>query len=141
MRRHVDQIYNAIPPHMRPPTEASAAKANKVFSTPELLETIMLSGLDTRDKLQAMRVQRSWRNTVNGSRKLRRSLGLALFDDYFYYSPFHKLPRCDSEDQHLDQSNAIHCHLPGGAKFYELYPAADDFAVSPRDPGCGPLWT
>lgn len=70
-----------------PPTCKSTAKAKKVFSMPELLEHI-LGYLSSREKLNAMRVQRTWFNTVNDSVILMRSLGLALRQDSFYSSPF-----------------------------------------------------
>lgn len=35
-----------------------------------------------------MLVQRCWKNTILGSIKLKRLLGLSSFDDKFYYSPF-----------------------------------------------------
>lgn len=88
MRHHVDSLYNLIPPHERPPTAISAAKAHMVFSIPELLEKIMLSGLSAREKLVAMQVNRCWRNTVEGSKTLLRTLGLSLPVNSFYFTPF-----------------------------------------------------
>lgn len=89
MQYIADSIYGMIPPHERPPTAASGAKAEEVFSCPELLETILLAGnICAREKLQAMCVKRNWRDTVKGSVKLRRSLGLSVSLNSFYYTPF-----------------------------------------------------
>ncbi|KAF7196653.1 hypothetical protein HII31_02023 [Pseudocercospora fuligena] len=82
----VEELYRAIPDIARPATDASAAKAQEVFRTPELLENI-LSSFKPSDILTAMQAQRCFRDTVLGSITLKRRLGLASFDDKYYYSP------------------------------------------------------
>ncbi|KAF7185955.1 hypothetical protein HII31_12828 [Pseudocercospora fuligena] len=87
-REFLDRFWNevwGIIPSLKHVTEQSTAKAQEVFGTTELLEE-MLSYLDTKDKLKAMRVQRHWRDTVNGSVMLLRALGLESYDDGRYYS-------------------------------------------------------
>lgn len=85
---HLNRTLREIPPHERPPTAETAAKAEEVFSTPELLEAILLCGRTTREKLKAMRISRCRRHTVLGSLELMRSLGLGVAHPRsFYYSP------------------------------------------------------
>lgn len=110
IRLHLNGLVNSVPPHERPPTAMSGVKAKEVFSTPELLELIFSAGLSTKDKLRAMCVQRCWRDGIKGSVSLRRSLGLSISQNTFFYSPFaHLSPRnrCASSEG----------HLPGGAGF------------------------
>ncbi|KJX95301.1 hypothetical protein TI39_contig4120g00005 [Zymoseptoria brevis] len=66
--------------------EARGIAAEKVFGTGELLEET-LSYLDPADILNAMIVQRHWRDSIEGSVKLKRLLGLAA-GGKFFYSPF-----------------------------------------------------
>ncbi|KAK4624863.1 uncharacterized protein CLAFUR5_05409 [Fulvia fulva] len=80
-------VENLVPAEERPPTAASTAKADEVFSTPELLEMIFVN-LHRQDKLNAMQVQRSWRDTMLGSVTMKKSLGLISHGGPFYYSPF-----------------------------------------------------
>ncbi|GIZ43137.1 hypothetical protein CKM354_000637600 [Cercospora kikuchii] len=84
IRRPVDQMWDLVPVLMRP---TSGAAAEKVFGTPELLEEI-LTFLPTRMKLDCMGVQRRWYEAVMGSVRLKRMLGLELYTDDFYHSPF-----------------------------------------------------
>ncbi|SMR58259.1 unnamed protein product [Zymoseptoria tritici ST99CH_1E4] len=67
--------------------EARGIAAQKVFGTGELLEET-LSYLDPADILNAMIVQRHWRDSIEGSIKLKRLLGLAPGGNLFY-SPFY----------------------------------------------------
>jgi hypothetical protein len=60
--------------------------AQQVFNTGELLECIV-SYLDPAEILSVMGVQRRWRDTVEGSIKLKRLLGLAP-GGKFFSSPF-----------------------------------------------------
>lgn len=71
-------------------SDVSAAKAQQVFDTPELLEEI-ISYLDTPGKLEVIEVQRTWHNTILGSTRLQKTLGLVAYHDGFYYSPFSNL--------------------------------------------------
>lgn len=64
--------------------------ASRVFTIPELLETVLLNLGSTKDLLLCQRTSRSFRNTVEGSVRLRRKLFLEpdwnlegrLFDAY-----------------------------------------------------------
>lgn len=105
---HIKRLYQTIPAHKRPPTAESAVKAQEVFSTPELLEHIMCY-FSTYDKLSSMAVQRCWRDTLNGSVKLKRLLGLEPFDKNtgFFYSPF--ATPCVNDIDYRDKDN-----IPGG---------------------------
>ncbi|KAF7198418.1 hypothetical protein HII31_00157 [Pseudocercospora fuligena] len=80
------RIWDLVP-SLKHTSDRTAAKAQEVFATPELLEDI-LSRLTSHDKLQAMQVQRTWRDTVLGSVRLKRELGLIPFEDGKYYSAF-----------------------------------------------------
>ncbi|CAK1364127.1 unnamed protein product [Cercospora beticola] len=84
LHTHLDRMWGLLPLLMRP---ADGALAEKVFGTPELLEEILMY-LPTRQKLACMRVQRKWYQAVEGSVKLKRSLGLEPAIDNFYNSPF-----------------------------------------------------
>ncbi|KAF7196589.1 hypothetical protein HII31_01959 [Pseudocercospora fuligena] len=98
-----------IPAIERPATDASAAKAQEVFSTPELMEEI-LTYLPTDEKLSAMEVQRYWRDTVNGSVKLKRLLGLLPMEK----NPTHFYSAFSSRYHDTDK-------FPSG-HFEEIYP-------------------
>lgn len=87
--RFLHQMASPIPSHEQIRTSKSTAKTIQVLSIPELLEKI-LGFLTTPEKLKAMRVQRTWFNTICGSIHLMRSLGLAHSLDGFYYSVFSK---------------------------------------------------
>lgn len=84
LRTHLDKLWALVPPAMRP---ADGMAAQKLFDTPELLEEV-LTYLQPREVLQVMRVQRPWYETVMGSIKLKRYLGLELPCNPFYYSAF-----------------------------------------------------
>ncbi|CZT17313.1 uncharacterized protein RCC_03147 [Ramularia collo-cygni] len=113
------------PPFARPGTAASAVKALKVFSTPGLLEGILLSGVSTQTILDTMRVKRDWKDTILASGKLKRYLGLGVgLAGSFYYSPWsnadaplqfnHQLAReCDKVFRFV---------LPGGGLMRESFP-------------------
>lgn len=110
VRTFLEAVEDTIPAFKRPSTTASTIKASEVFSTPELLEMILLH-LTTPQKLGAMQVCRTWRDTLNCSIELLRSLGLATGADETYYSPF----ALTSVGYPLTQ------WVPG-VKFYELDP-------------------
>lgn len=57
----------------RPP--GAAAPAQKVFGTPELLESVLLM-VDTRAVFNSCSVSKDWFTTIEGSIKLQRILGL-----------------------------------------------------------------
>lgn len=87
-RRFFYTMEDLTPGHEMPPNHLSTKKANKVFGTPELLENI-LGYLTTKEKLDAMRVQHTWFNTINNSPTLLQSLGLASSaTDNRYHSIF-----------------------------------------------------
>ncbi|KAK4611669.1 DNA-directed RNA polymerase II subunit RPB1 [Fulvia fulva] len=88
LKTHLDRLWKIIPP-AKHVSEESAAKAQQVFDTPELLEDI-ISYLNTPGKLKVMGVQRTWRNTILGSTRLQKAIGLLPYDDGIYYSPFSK---------------------------------------------------
>ncbi|PPJ49662.1 hypothetical protein CBER1_02207 [Cercospora berteroae] len=102
----VDKMSNLAPPLLRP---TSGAAALKVFQTPELLEQI-LTYLPTREKLNCMLVQRRWYDTILGSTKLKRLLGLESSIDRFYYSPF-------SDPYHYNTDGFTDKMLPSGQDF------------------------
>jgi hypothetical protein len=77
---------NSPTPDASVPTEASAVAAQKVFNTAELLEHI-LTYLEPKEIMIAMRVDRLWRDSFEASVKLKRLLGLAP-GGKFFYSPF-----------------------------------------------------
>ncbi|SMQ53818.1 unnamed protein product [Zymoseptoria tritici ST99CH_1A5] len=90
--------------------QASAAgiAAQKVFDMCELLEQI-LSYSEPVDLLRAMSTQRCWKDTIEGSLKLKRLLGLAPTGKAFYSPFFHQSAdyrgtvtrRFMKEDQHI----------------------------------------
>ncbi|CAK1364096.1 hypothetical protein CB0940_03949 [Cercospora beticola] len=83
---HSRDLWRMVPaPHR--PSAASARVAEKAFETAELLEEI-LTYLPLDQILTAMRVQKSWCNTVKGSVKLLRVLGLAPPASEIFDSPF-----------------------------------------------------
>ncbi|GIZ43168.1 hypothetical protein CKM354_000640600 [Cercospora kikuchii] len=85
-----DELWRLVPALHRP-SARSAQIAEKVFGTAELLEEV-LTYLPLDQILSAMRVQRSWCNTVIGSIKLQRMLGLAAPSHSFFDSPFSHRP-------------------------------------------------
>lgn len=85
-----DELWRLVPALHRP-SARSAQIAEKVFGTAELLEEV-LTYLPLDQILSAMRVQRSWCNTVIGSIKLQRMLGLAAPSHGFFDSPFSHRP-------------------------------------------------
>lgn len=64
--------------HRRP--TAAAASATKVFGTPELLERILL-WTNTRTTFDCYRVSKDFYNTIQGSPKLQRKVGLLADPD------------------------------------------------------------
>ncbi|PPJ49672.1 hypothetical protein CBER1_02184 [Cercospora berteroae] len=76
-------------------SEKSAQLAERLSNIPELLEEI-LTHLKLDEILVAMRVKKSWLNTIQGSNKLLRWLGLASPIDGFFDCPFLG-PGCDGK--------------------------------------------
>lgn len=126
----LDQVADLTPPHQRPPTAQSTTKANQVFATPGLMEEI-LGYLSIGDKLDAMRVQRTWCNTVNDSIKLKRSLGLAAHQDLFYSSPFSTLSNTKPVRYHFECGDARDRRMPGA--YYRDQPSLPDGYFSDSD--------
>jgi hypothetical protein len=67
-------------------TEASAAKALKVFTIPELLEQILL-GCDVRDLYAVQQVNHVFAKGILSSNKIQRSLGLCPMTEGPAFSP------------------------------------------------------
>ncbi|GIZ43167.1 hypothetical protein CKM354_000640500 [Cercospora kikuchii] len=76
-------------------SDKSAQAAEQVFNIPELLEEIF-THLKLDEILVAMRVKKSWLNTIQGSNKLLRWLGLVSPIDGFFDCPFLG-PGCDGK--------------------------------------------
>ncbi|PIA93448.1 hypothetical protein CB0940_03925 [Cercospora beticola] len=106
LRTLINKLSNLAPPLFRP---TSGAAASKVFQIPELLEHI-LTYSPTRQKLKCMLVQRRWHDTILGSTKLKRLLGLESSIDGFYYSPF-------SDPYHYNAHGFTDKMLPSGQDF------------------------
>lgn len=90
----LDACWEQIPVARRP-SARSAVKAQEVFNTPELLENIIIH-LGTKDVLSAQQVGRVWRDGVNGSVKILRSIGIYPQEDVHFKSPFERLQSPDS---------------------------------------------
>lgn len=126
------QIADAVPIAHRP-SARSAVKAQEVFNITEMLERI-LSYLPTTDKLAAMQVQRIWRDTVEGSVKLKRALGLAPRNDRNYYSPFSKL--------FYEHTPSDSRRMPAGITFDDRFQSLSSYRPSKsstRHPISGPI--
>ncbi|PIA93449.1 hypothetical protein CB0940_03924 [Cercospora beticola] len=124
VRAHIDKMWNMVPILLRP---NSGVAASKVFSTTELLEEV-LTYLPTRQKLECMQVQRCWYHSINGSVKLKRSLGLEPMDNEFYHSAFgHRI--------HYGRYGLLDRTLPGGTEFTDnkITPGEEERWDMPRD--------
>ncbi|CAK1364097.1 hypothetical protein CB0940_03948 [Cercospora beticola] len=89
---HSQGMWELVPITQRATTR-TAIVAEKVFDTPELLEEI-LTYLKLNEVVTAMRVKKAWCNTVKGSVKLKRWLGLTTPVGGFFHCAFLK-PGCD----------------------------------------------
>lgn len=90
--KHSQALWELVPLTQRATTR-TAIVAEKVFGTPELLEEI-LTYLKLDEVITAMRVKKAWCNTVKGSVKLKRWLGLATPVGGFFHCAF-LTPGCD----------------------------------------------
>lgn len=126
------QIADTVPVAHRP-SARSAVKAQEVFIIAEMLERI-LGYLPATDKLAAMQVQRTWRDTVEGSVKLKRALGLAGRNDRKYYSPFSKL--------FYEHTPSDSRRMPAGISFDDRFQSLSLYRPSKsstRHPNSGPI--
>ncbi|KAM3417555.1 hypothetical protein BST61_g5792 [Cercospora zeina] len=82
----VSRLWSTFPTQYRF-SEKSAAKAQQVFNTPELLENI-LSNLPAQDLLMAQQTNTAFLDTINDSSVLKKLLGLEPDPTAAFYSPF-----------------------------------------------------
>lgn len=84
LNRFISHLWKSCPPHFRP-SKGPASKA--VFQVPELLDRI-LSNLDARDLLAAQQTNVFFRNVIDGSPSIQKTLGLRPDRQSHFYSPF-----------------------------------------------------